>query len=130
MVSAAGRSCGGKEGFIAYFEQAARDYSGKRVKIKRVIAEGDYVVLHCRPDWPTDHVWAGIGIFRLDNQGKVVEHWDVLQIVPDQATNSNGIFCAILHGFGSRPKNSTCDTTKIAGRVKQTESRVMLLPKL
>ena len=82
----------GKQGFINYFDRMAAEYPGKRVAIKRAFTDDNHVILHCHQIWPGGLEYAGIDIFRLDDTGKIVEHWDVLQELPETSANANSMF--------------------------------------
>ena len=82
----------GPEAFIGFVHSLRGEYPNLQLDIKRVIAEGDLVVTHSHlirePGQPGQ---ALADFFRLEN-GKVVEHWDVVQEVPVEAANSNTMF--------------------------------------
>jgi len=79
----------GLKGFIGFLRDK---FPNSRSEIKRVFAEGDYVIVHVHSvREPGTRGRAIVDIFRLEN-GKIVEHWDVVQDVPEKAANSNGMF--------------------------------------
>ena len=82
----------GKEAFIEYFERMAAEYPVKVTHFNRSVAQDDLVALHCHQEWPGDQNYAGIDIFRFDENGRIVEHWDVLQVVATESKNDNGLF--------------------------------------
>ncbi|HEY0896684.1 MAG TPA: nuclear transport factor 2 family protein [Sphingobacteriaceae bacterium] len=80
----------GKAAFIHYYNRLAKEHPNKRVEFKKVIGEGHFVVLHCSQH--IDRDYAVIDIFRFDEAGKIIEHWDVQQEVPADSENNNGMF--------------------------------------
>lgn len=82
----------GPEGLQAFLEFAKENLSGFKVEFKRVLADGDFVVVHAHAtNGPDDRGSAVMDIFRLED-GKVVEHWDVMQPIPETAQNDNTMF--------------------------------------
>ena len=82
----------GAEPFIGFVKRFAQTYPDFRMEPKRIIAEGNYVVLHSHLILrPGDRGRAVVDIFRLEN-GKIVEHWDVVQEVPETSANNNTMF--------------------------------------
>ena len=81
----------GAEGFIQYFEKMHRDFPEKTIEFVRVIAEGDLVALHSHQKWPDNDHYVTMDFFRFDTKGKIVEHWDSIQKVPESSANENGM---------------------------------------
>jgi predicted SnoaL-like aldol condensation-catalyzing enzyme len=80
----------GLKGFLAFLKSK---FPQSRSEIKRVFADGDYVILHVHAvREPGTRGNAIIDIFRLDDEGKVVEHWDAVQPIPETAQNNNTMF--------------------------------------
>ena len=82
----------GKTPFVNYFTQYFKEHPDAKNTIKRVVAEGDLVVLHVHSTQNAQNRGeAVVDIFRVE-QGKIVEHWDAVQSVPAESANRNTMF--------------------------------------
>ena len=82
----------GAEGFREFFAHLTRQYPKFQVEVRRLFIEGDMVAAHVRSTHgPTPNGEAGVDIFRLEG-GKIVEHWNVIQPIPDRLPHPNTMF--------------------------------------
>ncbi len=82
----------GTLGFIAYFERMQKEYPNKSIEFVRCIAEDNLVALHTHQTWPGNDQYVTMDFFRFDENGKICEHWDSIQQIPDNSANSNTMY--------------------------------------
>src|SRR3990167_5678002 len=82
----------GAEGLKAFIQFLRDNYPNAHSEIKRVFADGDYVILHVHSiREPNTRGRAIFDLFKLED-GKIVEHWDAVQDIPEKSANDNGMF--------------------------------------
>ena len=85
----------GTQGFIDYFERMQVEYPDKSIEFVRCIAEGDLVALHTHQTWLEKDVqneYITMDFFRFDEKGKICEHWDAIQKIPEKSANPNTMY--------------------------------------
>ena len=82
----------GKQAFIDYFEEMARDYPDQSIEFVRAVAEGDLAALHTHQVWPGGDEYVTMDFFRFDEDGKIVEHWDAIQRVTHETKSGRPMY--------------------------------------
>ena len=82
----------GKEPFIKYFDRMSAEYPDKSIEFVRAVSEGELVALHTHQTWPGNEEYVTMDFFRFDESGKIVEHWDSMQEIPDGSLNGNTMY--------------------------------------
>ena len=82
----------GKQGFIDYFNRMQSEYPDKSIEFVRAVAEGDLVALHTHQIWPGNDQYITMDFFRFDTNGKIVEHWDAIQRIPEKSAHNNTMY--------------------------------------
>ena len=74
------------------FYRMATEYPVKSIKFVRAVSEGELVALHTHQIWPGGEEYVTMDFFRFDDFGKIVEHWDSMQKIPDSSANNNSMY--------------------------------------
>ncbi|MDR5589230.1 nuclear transport factor 2 family protein [Christiangramia sp. SM2212] len=82
----------GKQGFIDYFNRMQDEYPEKLIEFVRCIAEGNLVSLHTYQTWPGNDEYITMDFFRFDEKGKICEHSDAIQQIPDKSQHNNKMY--------------------------------------
>ena len=82
----------GKNGFISYFEKMSKEYPQKNIDFIRSVAENDLVALHTHQIWPDNEEYVTMDFFRFDGNGRIVEHWDSIQKIPESTECGNTMY--------------------------------------
>ena len=82
----------GPQPFIDYFERMQREYPEKSIEFVRAIAQNELVALHTHQTWPGGDEYITMDFFRFDDNGKIVEHWDAMQQIPEGTANGNTMY--------------------------------------
>lgn len=82
----------GTRGFVDYFKRMQAEYPDKSIEFVRCIAEGDLVALHTHQIWPGHDEYVTMDFFRFDEGGKIIEHWDAIQQIPQKSANPNTMY--------------------------------------
>jgi predicted SnoaL-like aldol condensation-catalyzing enzyme len=82
----------GLQGIGEFLDWLREQHPGHRNHIQRIFAQDDFVIVHLRATVPGEADLAVVDIFRLNDAGMIAEHWDIVQRVPPDAKNSNGMF--------------------------------------
>ncbi len=82
----------GKDAFVSYFEKMALDYPEKKIEFVRSVSEGVLVALHTHQTWPDGDEYVTMDFLRFDENGKIVEHWDSIQGIPESSINGNSMY--------------------------------------
>jgi len=81
----------GIEPFIEYFERMTNEYPNKTIEFIRSVAEGELVALHTHQIWPDNQEYVTMDFFRFDD-GKIIEHWDSMQQIPETSAHNNTMY--------------------------------------